>query len=337
MIEALPHVLIIFAAFCGFILAFYLHSKKKTEGPMVCPMKGDCSSVIKSEYSSFLGIPVELLGMAYYAVIAVSYGVFLLLPDLSVPIVVFGVLVASTAAVMFSAYLTFIQIGFLKQICTWCLVSAGLCAAIFALALVGSEFSFIELLAQHKTLVLVFHLVGLALGAGGATVGDLFFFRFLKDLRISHREADTLRFMSQVIWVGLAILIISGIGLYLPNMEALNESSKFLVKMTVVGVVTINGAFLNLLVAPTLVHIAFGKHTHQPGELRHRRRIAFALGAVSFTSWYTALILGAFRSVPLSYLQLLGIYLVVMLGAVGGSQVLEYYLGQKEMPTPEGE
>ena len=134
--------------------------------------------------------------------------------------------------------------------------------------------------------------------------------------------------VSEVVWFGLALLVISGIGLYLPEMAHLNESPKFLVKMIVVGVIIVNGVFLNLKISPQLVKISFGGK-HKMGELRGFRKLAFALGAVSLTSWFSAFILGIFRSVPLSFIHLLAIYIIALAIAVSLSQILESHLTRK--------
>jgi hypothetical protein len=172
----------------------------------------------------------------------------------------------------------------------------------------------------------------MALGLGGATISDVMFFKFLKDLKISESESQVLGTLSQVIWFGLAVAIITGIGLFLPGTERLLGSAKFLVKMIVVGVITINGAVLNLLIAPNLVKISFGApHDHHTGELRHIRRLSFALGAVSIISWYTAFILGLLRRSPADFVTLFGIYLVLLVGGVVTSQIMEARMGRRPM------
>lgn len=191
---------------------------------------------------------------------------------------------------------------------------------------------FTEFLGSARPFILIGHLIGLAMGVGGATVSDFLFFRFLKDLKISHAEAGVLNLVSKVIWVGLILLIISGIGLYLPEAERLNQSSKFLTKMIVVAVVLVNGIALNLIVAPKLKKISFEKkHEHVPGELRRLRRIAFALGAVSFVSWYSALLLGALRGLPYSFPTVLAAYLAVLFAGIVGSQIAETLLSQRKI------
>jgi uncharacterized membrane protein len=328
--STLWHIILIFAAFGGFLLAFYIRHKKQARETMVCPLHSDCDAVIYSEYSRFLGIPVEILGLFYYGLVAVGYALFLTLPALASPLVVFSVLALTTAAFLFSLYLTFIQAFLLKQWCAWCLASAGLCAVIFATALSISEFGFVSLLDRYRGLVLAGHFLGVALGLGGATITDIFFFKFLKDFRISEWEAEVMHTLSQVIWFALALLVLSGFGLYLPETERLNQSAKFLVKMIAVAVLIVNGSFLNLLVAPKLVKISFGeRHRHEAGELHHIRKLAFALGAVSLVSWYSAFILGMLRASPLEFLPLLLIYLFLLGGAIIGSQVMERSLSKR--------
>lgn len=325
------HLVIIFTAFCGFLLAFYIYNKKQAKKVLICPLKAHCDPVVHSEYSRFFGIRVEILGMAYYGLIAVIYAMFLAFPYLSTTFLVFSILAISTIALLFSGYLTFIQAFALKQWCSWCLVSAGFTVIIFFLALFSSQFGFVSLLAEYHYIIVIFHFLGVALGIGGATFADIFFFKFLKDLRISEQEADILRTLSQAIWFALAILIVTGIGLYLPEAEEFNQSAKFLVKMIVVAVIIVNGLFLNLLIAPKLVKISFGKrHKHEKGELHNMRKLAFALGAISITSWYSAFILGMTRP-DMSFPMLLAIYLVVLGTAILISQFIDKYFSKKAL------
>lgn len=320
------YILIVFAAFGGFLLSAYIHHKKTRNEKMLCPIGSDCDKVIHSEYSYFFGIPVELLGLVYYGLIGLTYGLFILLPELALPIFIFSVLVLTTIALLFSLYLTFIQAFVLKEWCTWCLISAGFCLIIFIFALLGSEEGLIGLLAGHHDFIVLVHLAGAAIGLGAATVTDVLFFKFLKDFKISEFEAGVLKILSQVIWFALAIVLISGIGLYLPEISELHETPKFLVKMIVFLVIIINGSFLNLLITPHLVKISFGeRHHHKEGELHHIRKLAFALGAISIISWYSAFILGALREITLGFGALLAIYLSIVLVGIIASQLFERY------------
>ncbi len=140
------HILIILAALGGFSLAFYIWHKKQVREKMVCPLNSDCDAVIYSKYAKFFGVPIELIGLLYYSIVAISYAVFLVFPSLSSPLFVFGILVITTTAFIFSLYLTFIQAFNLRQWCTWCLMSAGLCIVIFVSAIIVSQFGFMSLL-----------------------------------------------------------------------------------------------------------------------------------------------------------------------------------------------
>lgn len=125
------HLLIIFTAFAGFLLAFYIRHKKGAGETFVCPIGADCNMVIHSEYSKFFGIPVEVLGLLYYALVALVYALFLASPVLTHPVVIITVYATTAASFIFSLYLTFVQAFKLKEWCTWCLTSAALCSVIF--------------------------------------------------------------------------------------------------------------------------------------------------------------------------------------------------------------
>lgn len=133
------YVIIIFLGFGGFLIASYIrHHKKNIQEALICPLKANCDAVIHSDYSKFLGMPVENLGMAYYVLIAVGYGLIIIFPSLESPLVASGLMFATVCAFAFSIYLTLIQAFALRNWCTWCLISAGICVAIFALAAANS-------------------------------------------------------------------------------------------------------------------------------------------------------------------------------------------------------
>jgi uncharacterized membrane protein len=126
------HAIIISLGLFGFILASYIHRKKTAKKKLVCPMRSNCETVIHSDYSKLLGIPVEVLGMCYYAFIALSYGIYhvVYIPQF-VLIILSGI---SLSAVLFSTYLISLQAFVIRQWCTWCLCSAITSAIIFGLS-----------------------------------------------------------------------------------------------------------------------------------------------------------------------------------------------------------
>ena len=110
----------------GFLLCIHIYKKKRSPKPLVCPLKGDCDSVIKSDYSKLFGIGLEVYGLLYYGLITASYFITHVRPELHVPAFYMPLLMISTGAFLFSMYLTAVQAFKIKSWCTWCLTSAGI-------------------------------------------------------------------------------------------------------------------------------------------------------------------------------------------------------------------
>lgn len=335
----LSNLIVVFLALGGFSLAFYIYRNKKANKQIACPMDGHCDIVIQSEYSRFFAIPVELLGLLYYAAIALSYIFFIMFPNSISAFSIFTVLVLSFASVLFSAYLTFIQAFNIKQWCTWCLISASLCAAIFAFSFAGSGFGFISLLAENRNPFLALHLLSVSIGVGSAVISDILFFKFLKDFQISVFEAGVMKFLSQMMWLALGIIIMTGLGLYLPHGEHLKENPAFVMKMIILAVIVINGAFLNLLVLPRLIKASFSNnppegrltYSYEKSDLPIMGRLPFILGPVSLVSWISIFFLGMFlgKAAKLGLSNLFLIYFPAIFAAiVAGLAIKKIIKGQ---------
>lgn len=175
-------------------------------------------------------------------------------------------------------------------------------------------------------LALVGHLIGVAVGVGSATVSDVLFFRFLKDYRISKQEERVLHALHPLFWGALILLIVTGSVFYLHDVAYYSANPRFQLKMIVVAVIILNGILLNLVVSPRLRKMSFGGHHtgHYPGGLHHLQHAAFTLGAISITSWYTALVLGALGGLRFTLVQGITAYLVLLGVAVIASQVVEW-------------
>jgi uncharacterized membrane protein len=119
----------------GFWVASHVYKHKKRSQPLVCPIQFDCNTVINSDYSKFFGIPVEILGMIYYGLIALAYLSLILFPGMWAYEMVMILTGASLAAFVFSLYLIWVQIFALRKGCSWCIFSAILSTMIFFCAL----------------------------------------------------------------------------------------------------------------------------------------------------------------------------------------------------------
>ena len=161
-------------------------------------------------------------------------------------------------------------------------------------------------------LLVIFHLIGLALGAGAAFYSDFLFTDVLKDHKFDKTEYRILKLTSRVVWLGLFVLTISGLLIFLGNTEDLLDSPKFLAKMTIVGVLTLNGVLFHFYQMPRLKRYV-GKGLRGNKDFKDNFAGPFFIGgAVSGVSWVAALVLGSLRTIDLSYYQIMAIYLVVL-------------------------
>jgi len=138
------------------------------------------------------------------------------------------------------------------------------------------------------------HLIGTVLGVGAATFAEIFYLKALKDGEVSPDEGSLLKTTYAVLRIGLILGILSGFGflvLYrLTGQEERLLDPKLWAKMTVIVILLVNALLLQA------------------------HRIPMWLGAsLSITSWYTAMVLGAWRGIPYSYIEIMVGYAVVVI------------------------
>jgi len=104
-------------AIAGLAIATYLTVVHYAGGEPVCAIAHGCATVQKSDYATFAGIPVAVLGVVGYLGILAS-----LLRDDETARTVTAFL--SIAGLGFSAWLTYVEVGELNAICIWCVGSA---------------------------------------------------------------------------------------------------------------------------------------------------------------------------------------------------------------------
>ena len=74
------------------------------------------------------------------------------------------------------------------------------------------------------TFLVVIHLIGAALGVGGATFAEIFLLKSLRDGVVDPTEGSFLKITYRVIRIGLALLVLSGFGfLILYRLTGLEE------------------------------------------------------------------------------------------------------------------
>lgn len=112
------------------VSTYLLFYKWQLTDSLVCTF-GNCEVINTSPYSEIVGIPVALLGVSGYALLlALNLWGIVKLGQWVVP----AIFLASLIGVLFSAYLTYIEVFVLRAICQWCVVSAFTILAIFLTA-----------------------------------------------------------------------------------------------------------------------------------------------------------------------------------------------------------
>jgi len=165
------------------------------------------------------------------------------------------------------------------------------------------------------TVFIIVHLIGVVLGAGAAYTSDIVFLASTRDGIITQREFRILERGSRMVWLGLLIIVLSGLALFILDPLHYISSSKFLVKMTIVAVLIINGYFFHVLHIP-LLKSRVGKRLASMADFNRARQWLLASGAISFVSWTGAIILGFMRSISYSYLAGATLYAIVVLAAI---------------------
>jgi uncharacterized membrane protein len=119
----------------GMLVSAYLTWIHWSGSKALCSGVGDCETVNNSAYAEISGIPIALLGLGMYlALLALSVYGRRADPG-GVPTVALAVFGISLAGVLYSAYLTYIELAVLHATCPWCVTSAILITLIFGLAL----------------------------------------------------------------------------------------------------------------------------------------------------------------------------------------------------------
>lgn len=134
-------LLMVLLTLSGLGVSIYLMWGYTTPGAsLACGGSHGCDTVKNSVYANLMGIPLPVIGLA-------SYSILLLLligqnqaaisdrgwsPHMALAI--FGI---SLAGVLYSAYLTYLELFVIYAICRWCVASAIIMVAIFFLSMLN--------------------------------------------------------------------------------------------------------------------------------------------------------------------------------------------------------
>jgi len=117
-------------ALAGIFISVYLTLYKLgVIGELSCSI-GSCETVNTSRWSIFLGLPVAAWGLLFYLDV---FGVALLgtMPRWeNEPVISIILAVEAAIGVLFSAWLTYLELAVIHAICIWCVTSAVIVGAI---------------------------------------------------------------------------------------------------------------------------------------------------------------------------------------------------------------
>jgi hypothetical protein len=188
---------------------------------------------------------------------------------------------------------------------------------------------------ELQPLIVVAHIVGAAIGVGGAMATDSVFLRSIRNRHVSSEQFLLIRSVSDVVILGLGLVALTGVSLLLLDPQLIH-SAKFQAKMVVVVVLLLNGLVFHALVLPFMA-----KHRDQWLDAEFlslpRRWIFAGSGALSGVSWFAALILGAWDPPEIGF----GLKVLIYLGIAGGGAVIAFlvlsHIVFKPAPDPREE
>jgi uncharacterized membrane protein len=111
-------------ALAGIFISLYLTLYKLgVIGVLSCSI-GSCETVNTSKWSLFLGLPVAAWGLLFYIDVFVLAFVGTLQRFEFEPVISLVLVIEAAMGVLFSAWLTYLELGVIQAICIWCVTSA---------------------------------------------------------------------------------------------------------------------------------------------------------------------------------------------------------------------
>jgi uncharacterized membrane protein len=117
-------------ALMGLSIGIYLTSVAMTHSEIMCGPIGDCMSVQTSPHAKLFGLPMSLWGIVFYLSILLLWLLQRFHAGHRGKRSSLALLMLSVFGVMFSIYLTNLELFVIHAVCVWCLTSAVLATLI---------------------------------------------------------------------------------------------------------------------------------------------------------------------------------------------------------------
>ncbi len=180
---------------------------------------------------------------------------------------------------------------------------------------------FAEFFVSIKTLSTILHVLSVVCAMGAAFSADILFHFFAADRKLSPIEVRILSILSRVVWYGLLAVTVTGGAIFLTDPARYLASTKFLVKMTIMVVLVLNGIMLDWYVRAHLLGSGFFTARREA----FARKIAFICGTISAVSWVSLLALGVFDGVKSSYASVMALYAGILGTLIVASLIFERF------------
>lgn len=160
--------------------------------------------------------------------------------------------------------------------------------------------------------VVLFHVLAVIVAVGAVSVTDYLHLVGLRRKKLEKQLKDVYPNVSRMIHFALMVIILTGILLVMQK-PSLLESTHFILKMCLVVVVTVNGIFLQKVIAPNLDLCVLKGTKYCSQNLLYTSAIS---GSLSVVSWYAIVVLAFTKSLGYTPLQFIFVYAIVLVIAI---------------------
>lgn len=169
------------------------------------------------------------------------------------------------------------------------------------------------------TITLVFHIIGVIIAVGSATIVDYLHIISLRKSRLEKGLVKIYPYISRMINAALGLIYLSGILLVLQKPELLS-STLFQIKIALVILVTLNGIYLQKRVSPELDKCIIKGNKYCTSGVLYSSAIA---GSISIVTWYSLLVLSMTKNLGYTPKTFLISYTLVLIGAMTTAYLIE--------------
>jgi len=114
-------IIFVILSIAGLILSTYVHKKKAKKEKLICILGKNCDKVVNSKYGKTFGLDNDIMGIIYFIALLISSAAFIIYPSLLTENIEFLRIIIVGISVLFSIYLTAIQLFVLKDLCEYCM------------------------------------------------------------------------------------------------------------------------------------------------------------------------------------------------------------------------